>query len=60
MANPSSDQIVEQARQVRRKQVHDCSRRAAKKILAKIPKGPRLSEATLTDLISQEFEVLVR
>jgi hypothetical protein len=59
MANPSSDQIVEQARQVRRKQVQDCSRRATKEILAKLPTGSHLSEATVADLISREFEELI-
>jgi hypothetical protein len=56
MANPSSDQIVEQARQVRRKQVEDCARKAAKKIV----KMSKLSEAAVIELLVREFEPLTQ
>jgi len=59
MPHESSDEVVRAAREQRRKQVEDCSRRAAKKILAKM-KGSRPSEATLAELIAGEFEELAR
>ncbi len=57
MPHESSDDVIRAARERRQKQVEDCSRRAAKKILAKI-KGRHLSEATLAELIKTEFEEL--
>jgi hypothetical protein len=59
MPHQSSDDVVRQAREQRRKQIEDCSRRAAKKILVKL-KGSRLSEATLAELIAGEFEEMTR
>jgi len=55
----SSDEVIRQARERRQQQVAECSRRAAKKILAKL-KGGRLPEATLAELIAGEFEELTR
>jgi vacuolar-type H+-ATPase subunit H len=60
MPQQSSDDIVRNAREQRRKQIEDCSRRAAKKILGKIPKGSHVSEATLAEWIAGEFEELTR
>jgi vacuolar-type H+-ATPase subunit H len=54
----SSDEVIRQARERRQQQVAECSRRAAKKILAKM-KGSRPLEATLIELIATEFEPLV-
>jgi hypothetical protein len=59
MPHSTSDQVVWAAREKRRKQIEDCSRKAAKKILAKL-KGGRPTEATLTELIAGEFEELAR
>jgi vacuolar-type H+-ATPase subunit H len=56
---PSSDEVVRQAREKRQQQIAECSRRAAKKILAKM-KGSRLSQDTLAELIAGEFEELTR
>jgi hypothetical protein len=47
------------AREKRKKQVEECSRKAAKKILAKL-KTARPTEATLAELIAGEFEELSR
>jgi hypothetical protein len=41
------------------RQVAECAKRAAKKILAKLKSG-RASEATLVELIAGEFEELTR
>jgi vacuolar-type H+-ATPase subunit H len=59
MLHQSSDDVIRAAREQRQKQIQECSRRAAKKILAKI-KGGRPSEATLAELIAGEFEELTR
>jgi len=59
MPHSSSDEVVRQAREQRQKQVAECAKRAAKKILAKM-KGSRPSEATLAELIAGEFEELTR
>ena len=59
MPHESSDDVIRAARERRQKQIEDCSRRAAKKILTKI-KGRQLSEATLAELIRSEFEELTR
>ncbi len=55
----TSDDVVRQAREQRRRQVEDCARRAAKKILSKL-KGSRPSAETLAQLIAGEFEELTR
>jgi vacuolar-type H+-ATPase subunit H len=55
----SSDEVVRQAREKRQQQVAECSRNAAKKIVAKL-KGGRPTEAILTELIAGEFEELTR
>jgi vacuolar-type H+-ATPase subunit H len=55
----SSDEVVRQAREKRQQQILDCSRRAAKKILAKMKSG-RPTETTVTELIAGEFEELAR
>jgi len=47
----SSDEVIRQAREKRQQQILECSRRAAKKILAKM-KGSRLSQETLAELIA--------
>jgi len=60
MPHESSDDVIRAARERRQKQIEDCSRRAAKRILAKIPRGSHLSEATLAELIAGEFEELSR
>jgi len=58
MPHQSSNDVIRAARERRQQQVAECSRRAAKKILAKM-KGPRLSsQATLAELIAGEFEEL--
>jgi hypothetical protein len=59
MPHQSSDDIVRAAREQRQKQVQECSRRAAKKILLKL-KGSPLSEATLAEWIAAEFEEMTR
>jgi len=53
----SSDEVIRNAREARRKQIEECSKRAAKKILAKL-KSTRPTEATLAELIAGEFEEL--
>jgi hypothetical protein len=55
----SSDEVVRQYRDHLQKQVAECAKRAAKKILAKM-KGGRPTEATLAELIAGEFEELTR
>jgi len=55
----SSDEVIRQARERRQQQVAECSRRAAKKILAKLKAG-RPNEATLAELIAGEFEELTQ
>jgi len=55
----SSDEVVRAAREQRRKQIEDCSRRAAKKILTKL-KSARPMEETLAELIAGEFEESTR
>ena len=50
----SSDEVVRQAREQRQKQVAECARRAAKKILVKM-KSFRPSEATLAELIADDL-----
>jgi len=55
----SSDEVIRQAKERRQQQVAECSRRAAKKILAKMKSG-RPKEATLAELIAGEFEELSR
>lgn len=57
MAPESSDDVVRHAREVRVKQIEDCSRRAAKKILAKFKSGKPSTEI-LAKLIAAEFEEL--
>lgn len=57
MPHESSDDVVRAAREQRHKQVEDCSRRAAKKILAKLKAGKPSTEA-LAKLIASEFEEL--
>jgi len=59
MPHESSDDVIRAARERRQKQIEDCSRRAAKKILAKIKSG-HLAEAKLAELIQGEFEELTR
>jgi len=54
----SSDQVVQHAREVRQKQIHECSRRAARKILAQLSKGSKPSADALTKLIAAEFDEL--
>jgi hypothetical protein len=56
---PSSDEVVRQYRDHRQKQVVECAKRAAKKILAKL-KSSRPTEAVLSELIAAEFEELTR
>jgi hypothetical protein len=41
MPDPSSDQVIQHAREVRRKQIEDCSSRAARKILVQLSKSVR-------------------
>ena len=55
----SSDEVVRQYRDHLQKQVADCSKRAAKKILTKV-KSARPTEAILAELIGGEFEELTR
>jgi hypothetical protein len=50
----SSDEVVRQYRDHLQKQVVECAKRTAKKILAKM-KGGRPTEATLTELIAGEL-----
>jgi homoserine kinase len=56
----SNDQIVQQARQHLREQITKCSQRAAQKIAAKLKSGAKPSIASLTEVISSEFEELNR
>jgi predicted RNA-binding protein Jag len=58
-SSTSDEVVVRQYRDHRQKQVAECAKRAAKKILAKM-KGGRPSEATLAELIAGEFEELSR
>jgi hypothetical protein len=55
----SSDEVVWAAREKRRKQIEECARKAAKKILTKV-KSARPTEATLAEMIAGEFEELTR
>ena len=55
----SSDEVVWAAREKRRQQIEECSKRAAKKILTKL-KSARPSEAALAELIAGEFGELSR
>jgi hypothetical protein len=41
MPDRSSDQVIQQAREVRLKQIQECSSRAARKILAQLSKSVR-------------------
>lgn len=59
MPHESSDDVIRAARERRQKQIEECSRRAAKKIFAKM-KSRQLSEATVAELITNEFEELTR
>ena len=59
MTPESSDDVVRHAREVRAKQIQDCSRRAAQKIAAKIKTG-KISTDALAELIAEEFEELSR
>ena len=54
----SSDQVIWAAREKRKLQIEECSRRASKKILAKLKSG-RLSAEALAELITGEFQELV-
>jgi len=56
--NRSSDQVIQHAREVRQKQIQDCSSRAARKILAQLSKGSKPTADTLTKLIAAEFDEL--
>jgi len=58
MPHPSGDDMVRAAREQRQKQVQECSRRAAKKILWK--RKDSLPEAALAEWIAGEFEEMAR
>ena len=53
----SSDQVIQHAREARQKQIQECSRRIAQKILARFKTG-KPSTDVLAKLIAQEFEEL--
>ena len=57
MAPESSDEVVRHARELRAKQIQDCSRRAAQKIATKIKAG-KISIDALAEIIAGEFEEL--
>lgn len=57
MTPESSDDVVRHAREVRAKQIEDCSRRAAQKIAAKFRTG-KISTDALAKLIAEEFQEL--
>lgn len=59
MTPESSDDVVRHAREVRAKQIEDCSRRAAQKIVAKFKTG-KISSDSLAKLIAEEFQELSR
>jgi hypothetical protein len=59
MPHSSSDEVAWAAREKRRKQIEECSKRAAKKILTKLKAG-RPTEVTLAELIAGEFVELSR
>ena len=54
----SSDQVIQHTRKAQRKQIQDCSPRAARKILAPLSKGSKLTADTLTKLIAAELDEL--
>jgi hypothetical protein len=58
MPDRSSDQVIQHAREVRRKQIEECSSRAARKILAQLSEGSKASADTLTKVIATEFDEL--
>jgi vacuolar-type H+-ATPase subunit H len=55
----SNDELVRQIRETRKKQIQECSERAAQKILASFPKSKIDAEA-LTEIISAEFDEINR
>jgi hypothetical protein len=59
MTPESSDDVVRHGREVRAKQIEDCSRRAAQKIVAKFRTG-KISTDSLAKLTAEEFEELNR
>jgi hypothetical protein len=59
MPDRSSDQVIQHAREVRRKQIEDCSSSAARNILAQLSKGSKPSADALTKLIAAEFDELL-
>jgi hypothetical protein len=60
----SSNQVIQHAREVRRKQIRKCSEKAAHKIMAIISWGSKLPMKEMTkdlaDLIAESFEEMVQ
>jgi len=60
----SSDQVIQHAREARRKQIRKCSEKAAHRIMAIISRGSKLPMKGMTkdlaDLIAESFEDLVQ
>jgi len=52
------DQVIQHAREVRQKQIQECSSSSAQKILAQLSKGSKPTADTLTKLIAAEFDEL--
>jgi hypothetical protein len=59
MPQPSNDELVRQIRETRRKQIQECSERAAQRIVALFPKSKIGAEA-LAEIISAEFDEINR
>jgi len=55
----SSDQVIQHAREVRPKQIQECSSRAARKILAQLSKGSKPTADSLAKLVASEFDELL-
>jgi hypothetical protein len=58
MPDRSSDQVIQHARKVRRKQIEHCSDRAAREILAQLSKGLKPSVDSIKKLTASEFDDL--
>jgi hypothetical protein len=59
MPQPSNDELVRQIRETRRKQIQECSERAAQKIIAFFPKIKTGAEM-LAEIIAGEFSEINR
>jgi hypothetical protein len=54
----SNDQVIQRAREVRRKQIETCSQRAARKIISQLKAVSEPTAEKLAELIADEFTEL--